>query len=38
MIGDHIVYEPGLVSRGESVDKKRLAVDTCLVNAYSKVP
>jgi len=36
MIGDNIVYEPGLVSRGESANKRKYAVDNCVVDAYSK--
>lgn len=35
MIGDQIVYEPALITRGESANKKQVAVDTCTVDAYS---
>jgi hypothetical protein len=36
MVGNQVVYEPTLARRHELAEKKKLRVDTCLVDVHGK--
>jgi len=37
MIGDQVVYEPGLTTKSEFAKRQQIGVDDCPVNIYGKL-